>query len=154
MNYNDILFYSCLDNNSEQVKKILDRYIEKIDEIDVLYSDGWLFKIAISKNNFEICEALLSFFENKQNPTEEQKEKLRDILEEITSFSEISKEMQLALRNYIPYEEDSREEGFDEEDNVFFQNWLNSVQSDHFEQDNNTDNTTKLKLIGDSQDAH
>jgi hypothetical protein len=61
--------------------------------------------------------SLLSFFENKQNPSEEQKEKLRDILEEITSFSEISQEMQLVLKNYVPSEEDSREEYFDEEDN-------------------------------------
>ncbi len=148
--HNQSLYTFCCQNNTENVKLLL----EYFNEIDVLYSDGGLFKIAISNNNYEICEALLSFFENKQNPTEEQKEKLRDILEEITSFSEISKEMQLALKNYIPYEEDSREECFDEEDNVFFQNWLDSVQADHFEQKNDINNTTELKLIGDSQDAH
>jgi hypothetical protein len=155
MNFNRILYTFCLNNDTEGVEFILDRYIEKIDEIDVLYSNGWLFKIAISKGNHEICQLLLSFFENKQNPTEEQKEKLRGILEEITSFSEISKEMQLALNNYVQYEEASREECFDEEDNVSFQNWLNSTQSDYFEQKSTTtDGVTESKLIGDSQDAH
>jgi hypothetical protein len=110
MNYNDILFNSCLDSNNSQVKRILERYNKTTDQIDILYSDGQLFRIAISNNNFEICEALLSFFENKQNPSAEQKEKLKDILEEITSFSEISKEMQLALKNYLSYNEDCKSE--------------------------------------------
>jgi hypothetical protein len=153
MNYNDILFYSCLDNNTAQVKRIFERYNKKTDEIDVLHSDYQLFKISISKGNHEICGALLSFFENKQNPTEEQKEKLLGILEEITSFSEISKEMQLALKNYISYEENSREECFDEEDNISFQNWLTSIQFDHFEQKDNADNIAELKLMGNTQDT-
>ena len=148
MNYNDIIFYSCIDNNINQIKRIFERYNKTTDEINVLYSDGQLFKIAISNNNFKICETLLSFFENKQNPSEEQKEQLKDMLEEITSFSNVSKEMQLALKNYIPYEEDSREEYFDERDNTNFQNWLNSVQSDDFKQ---IDNITDSKLIGDVQ---
>lgn len=151
MNYNNILYSSCVRNNTGQVKKVFERYNEKTDEIDVLYSDYQLFKIAISNNNYEICEALLSFFETRQNPSEEQKEKLRDVLEGITSFSDISKEMQLVLKNYVPYEEDSREEYFDEEDNSNFQNWLDSVQSNNLEQANHT---ADLKLIGDTQYDH
>jgi len=150
MNYNDILYSFCVRNNTDEVKRILECYNKTTDEIDVLDENGIFFKIAISKNNFKICEVLLSFFENKQNPSEEQKEKLRDMLEEVTSFSEISKEMQLVLKNYVPYEEDSREECFDEEDNINFQNWL----------DLNTNNSeaignlNDLKLIGDTQNDH
>ena len=88
----------------------LDKYNNKTDELDVLNGEGILFKIAISKNNFEICEALLSFFENKQNPNQQQKDDLKDILEEITSFSDISKEMQEVLEKYLPKEEDSDSE--------------------------------------------
>jgi hypothetical protein len=112
MNYNDIIFFSCMDNNVNQIKRIFERYNENADEIDVLFSDYQLFKIAISNNNFEICKALLSFFENKQNPSEEQKEKLKETLEEITSFSDISKEMKEVLKNYVPYEENYMEGAF------------------------------------------
>lgn len=132
MNYNDILFSSCVSNNTNQVKKIFERYNKKIDEIDVLYSDGWLFKIAISNNNFKICEALLSFFEKTQNPSEEEKEKLQDMLEEITSFSDISKEMMLVLKNYIPYEEDSRlEEDFSEIEDIDYKSWLEQMKKEN-----------------------
>ena len=132
MNYNDILFSSCVSNNTNQVKKIFERYNKKTDEIDVLYSDGWLFKIAISNNNFKICEALLSFFEKKQNPSEEEKEKLQDMLEEITSFSKISKEMSLVLRNYVPYEEDSRlEEDFSDLEDIDYKSWLEQMKKEN-----------------------
>ena len=110
MNYDSILFIYCLSNDADCLKRILNRYIEGIDQIDVLDGDGQLLKMSISNNNFEICKALLSFFENKQNPTEEQKEKLAEILEEVTAFSILSKEMRLVLKNFVPYEEDSREE--------------------------------------------
>jgi hypothetical protein len=144
MNYNDILFIYCLRNNTDCLKRIIDRYIEGIDQIDVLNGDAQLLRIAISNNNFEICKALLSFFENKQNPTQEQKEKLAEILEEVTSFSTLSKEMRLVLKNYVPYEEDSREEDFTAEEKADFQNWLTSIQDDNLEQIDST-----LKPMGD-----
>jgi hypothetical protein len=144
MNYNSILFIYCLRNDADCIKRILDRYIEGIDQIDVLDGDGQLLKMAISNNNFEICKALLSFFEKKQNPTQEQKEKLVEILEEVTSFSTLSKEMQLVLKNYVPYEEDSREEDFTAEEKADFQNWLTSIQDDNLEQIDST-----LKPMGD-----
>ena len=58
--------------------------------------------------------------------------------------------MQLVLKNYVPYEEDSREEYFDEEDNINFQNWLdlNTHNSE------GTGNLDDLKLIGDTQNGH
>ena len=59
--------------------------------------------------------------------------------------------MQLVLKNYVPYEEDSREEYFDEEDNSNFQNWLDSVQSNNLEE---ADHTADIKLIGDIQYDH
>lgn len=105
MNYTDILYSFCCRNDTNQVKKTLARYNNKTDELDVLNGEGILFKIAISKNNFEICEALLSFFENKQNPNQQQKDELQDILEEITSFSDISQEMQGVLEKYLPKED-------------------------------------------------
>ena len=105
MNYTDILYSFCCRNDTNQVKKTLARYNSKTDELDVLNGEGILFKIAISKNNFEICEALLSFFENKQNPNQQQKDELKDILEEITSFSDISQEMQGVLEKYLPKED-------------------------------------------------
>jgi hypothetical protein len=150
MNYNNILYSLCIRNNSNLIKRIFEGYNQNTDEIDVLFSDYQLFKIAISNNNYEICEALLSFFENKQNSTEEQKEKLKEVLEEITSFSDVSKEMKVVIKNYVPYEEDSREECFDEVDNANFQNWLNSVQSNDFKQDDFFDKETVIS--GDLKD--
>jgi hypothetical protein len=108
--YNNNLYTFFCANNSINIKRILELF--NGNEIDVLYENGMFFKTAISNNNSEICQALLSFFETKQNPSEEQKEQLKDILEEITSFSTISKEMQLVLKNYIPYEENYIEEAF------------------------------------------
>lgn len=105
MNYTDILYSFCCRNDTNQVKKTLARYDNKTDELHVLNGEGILLKIAISKNNFEICEALLSFFENKQNPNQQQKDELKDILEEITSFSDISQEMQGVLEKYLPKED-------------------------------------------------
>jgi len=148
MNYNDILYHFCILNDTYEVKRVLERYNKTTDEIDVLDENGIFFKIAISKNNFEICEVLLSFFEDKQSPSEEQKENLKEILEEITSFSEISKEMQLALKNYIPYEEDSREECFDEEDDIKFKEWLDSCKTKNFSQ---TDDISNLEITGDME---
>ena len=108
--YNNNLYTFFCANNSINIKRILELF--NGNEIDVLYENGMFFKTDISNNNSEICQALLSFFETKQNPSEEQKEQLKDILEEITSFSTISKEMQLVLKNYIPYEENYIEEAF------------------------------------------
>jgi hypothetical protein len=142
MKYNNILYSFVCWNCTNEIESVLNSYNKDIDEIDVLFSDYQLFKIAISNNNFEICKALLSFFENKQNPSEEQKEKLKEVLEETVSFSDISKEMQLVLKNYVPYEEDSREECFDEVDNANFQKWLDTAQAEDFSQSNNLTNLT------------
>jgi uncharacterized protein YecA (UPF0149 family) len=99
--YHHTLYIFCFQNNTEGMKLMLQTF----DKIDVLEDEGILFKIAISKNNFEICKALLSFFENKQNPNQQQKDELKDILEEITSFSDISQEMQEVLEKYLPKED-------------------------------------------------
>ena len=39
--------------------------------------------------------------------------------------------MQLVLKHYVPYEEDSGEESLDGEGDALFQKWINHVQSDH-----------------------
>lgn len=158
MDYNEILHSSCIRNNTSQVNRIFERYNAEIDKIDVLYSEGSLFKIAISKNNHEICEALISFFENKQNPSKEEKEKLQDMLEEITSFSEISKEMSLVLRNYVPYEEDSRlEEDFSEIEDIDYKSWLEQMKKENEGSQSTADHNNspqKEKILKDIINHH
>ena len=147
MNYNDILYSFCCRNDTNQVKKTLARYNKKTDELDVLDGEGLLFKIAISKNNFEICEALLSFFEHKQNTNQQQRDELNDILEEVTSFSDISREMQVVLKKYIPMEEDRSEEDFDDIDITSFDyhhGGIGQFTEDHY---------NGIDLAGESEQA-
>jgi hypothetical protein len=132
MNYNDILYSFCCRNDTDQVKKTLDRYDKDRDQLDILDEEGIFFKLAISNNNYEICDALISFFENKQNPSTEEKEQLQDMLEETTSFADISKEMRLVLKNYVPYEEDSRlEEDFSDLEDVDYKSWLEQIKKEN-----------------------
>ncbi len=96
--YDQALYIFCSQNNTDGIKVTLKCF----DTIDVLAGDGILFKLALSNNNYEICGALLDFFENKQNPSEGDKERLKDILEQETAFADLSYEMQKVLKNYIP----------------------------------------------------
>ena len=110
MNYNDILYSFCCRNDTDQVKTIFKRFNKNTDELDALYSHGWLFNIAISKNNVEICKMLLDFFENKQFPIKnneyaEAKEKLKEILENATDSIELSPEMKQVLSPYLNFED-------------------------------------------------
>ena len=99
--YDQGLYIFCSNNNIAGVKAILGLS----DTIDVMAGNGILFQIALSHRNHEMCATLLSFFENKQNPSDAEKERLKDILEEATSFANVSPEMQKVLKNYIPIDD-------------------------------------------------
>ena len=64
MSTNKNLYDFCRWNETERVVRILNNF----KDIDVLYENGSFFDFAISKNNSEICKALLDYFENKQFP--------------------------------------------------------------------------------------
>ena len=111
MSTNKNLYDFCRWNETERVVRILNNF----KDIDVLYENGSFFDFAISKNNSEICKALLDYFENKQFPVknvqyQEEKSKLIEILENATDSVELSIEMKNILSSYINFEssEDDR----------------------------------------------
>ena len=111
MSTNKNLYDFCRWNETERVVRILNNF----KDIDVLYENGSFFDFAISKNNSEICKALLDYFENKQFPVknvqyQEEKSKLIEILENATDSVELSIEMKNILSPYINFEssEDDR----------------------------------------------
>ncbi len=107
----------CSANDTSSVKQMLDIF----DNIDILYDHGIFFDFAISKGNEEICNALLTYFENKQFPVknreyEDAKKKLVEVLENATDNIDLSLEMKKVLSPYIDFEGsvDSRDHDFDD----------------------------------------
>lgn len=103
---NKLLYNNFCWNEEKEVIKILDTY----NGIDVFYKNGKFFEFAISKGKVDVCKALVNYFENKQFPEknkeyEEAKDKLIEILENITGDMDISSEMQKVLSPYIDFEE-------------------------------------------------
>ncbi len=116
---NKILYNNFCWNEQKEVIKILNTY----DNIDVFYKNGIFFEFALSKGNVDICNALLNYFENKQFPIKnkaykEEKDKLVEILENITSEMKLTSEIKKVLSPYIDFEGsvDSREHDFDDFD--------------------------------------
>lgn len=108
---NKTLYNFCIWNDTKTVLELLCTF----DDINILYENGAFFNSTISKNNFEICEKLLDYFENKQFSSknieyEEAKNKLIEILENATDSIELSIEMKNILSPYINFEcsEDNR----------------------------------------------
>lgn len=105
MSTNKILYDLCRWDDTKRVQELLDLF----DDIDILYDNGGFFDFAISKNNVEICKALLNYFETKQFLTknteyQEAKEKLVEILENVTDSVELSPEIKEVLSPYIDFE--------------------------------------------------
>jgi len=115
--YNNNLYTFFCTDNTNNIKKVL----ECFNEIDILYENGIFLEFAISKGNVDICSALLNYFEDKQfsiksRDYEEAKDKLIEILENITSDMQLASEMKQVLSPYIDFEDsvDSRDHDFDE----------------------------------------
>ena len=130
MSTNKNLYDFCRWNETERVVRILNNF----KDIDVLYENGSFFDFAISKNNSEICKALLDYFENKQFPVknvqyQEEKSKLIEILENATDSVELSIEMKNILSPYINFEssEDDRlnDSFFNRSFNIWYNNNMN-----------------------------
>lgn len=123
MSTNKDLYDFCRWNETEQVKQILNNF----NDIDVLYEEGSFFSFAISKNNTEICSALLKYFNEVQFPIKENnyeyqlhKNKLYKVLQEAVDMYEFSEEMKQVLLPYIKFgdseNESSKKLDFQEED--------------------------------------
>jgi len=115
--YNNNLYTFFCTNNTINIKKTL----ELFSEIDVLYEEGIFFNFAISKGNVDVCKALLNYFENKQFPVKsenykEAKEKLIEILENITNEMELSSEMKEILLPYVDFEGSEHNDSFSDDD--------------------------------------
>jgi hypothetical protein len=147
--YNDSLYTFCCQNNTYNTELMLKTF----KELDVLYEEGSFFNFAISKNNIEICKALLDYFENKQFPIkdakyEEGKNKLKEILENATDSIELSSEMKHELSPYLDFEGDldSRLQEFNKVENSDYQLWINSLQTE-----NRISETAALKCSGETE---
>jgi len=108
---NKTLYNFCIWNDTKTILELLYTF----DDINVLYENGSFFYSAISKENIEVCKALLDYFENKQFPIkdvqyQEERSKLIEILENATDSVELSIEMKNILSPYINFEssEDDR----------------------------------------------
>ena len=102
---NSLIRDFCCADDTNSVKQLL----EIFDNIDILYENGIFFDFAISKENVEICKALITYFEDKQFPTksteyQEAKDKLIEILENATDSVDLSPEMKQILTPYIDFE--------------------------------------------------
>jgi len=84
---------------------------ENKSDIDVLYKDGVLLDLAISKNNPDMLKLLLECAEDNKVDLP----KLREVLIDLTEGTDLSKKMQEILSLYIDFENsiDSREHDFD-----------------------------------------
>jgi hypothetical protein len=108
---NKTLYNFCIWNDTKTILELLYTF----DDINVLYENGSFFYSAISKENIEVCKALLDYFENKQFRIkdvqyQEERSKLIEILENATDSVELSIEMKNILSSYINFEssEDDR----------------------------------------------
>jgi len=135
--YNNSLYTFFCSNNSSNILFLL----KEFDGIDVLYQNGFFFSCAISKENIEICKALLDYFETKQFPRknteyEEAKNKLIEILENATDSVDLSLEMKQVLSPYIDFESSEHNtlnDSFSDIDQtIFIQNVDKNVASNNF----------------------
>lgn len=107
---NYTLYQYCRRNLTSKIIELLEQY----QEIDVLYEEGSFFIFAISKNNTEVVEALLSYFEKTQFPVKDNnycyqlyKNKLREVLHETLDTYDISEEMQKIINSFISTDNDT-----------------------------------------------
>lgn len=101
---NNLLKDFCRNNDLSSIKEILN----VTNCLDVLTSNGYCFRFAISKENTKICQNLLEYFENKQFAVkdslyESAKEKLTEVLENAVDGKKVSSEMQRILSPYIDF---------------------------------------------------
>lgn len=115
--YFDLCDYLSL-GQFEVAQKVLDKNI-----IDVTYDNGVFFDFTISKNNLDMLNSLLEYYEKTQlqgdsNSFEYKvaKHKLQQILQNAANTFNLSKEVQAVLDKYLPKEEDSDQELDDLED--------------------------------------
>ena len=105
MTINKTLYNFFCWNDIKEIKAILNTF----EDVDILYKNGVFFDFAISKGNVEICKALITYFEDKQFSIkniqyQEAKNKLQEILENITDNIDLSLEMKQILAPYIDFE--------------------------------------------------
>ena len=127
--HNDSLYtFFCRDNFSN-----ISLILRTFDGINILHENGFFLSCAISKDNFEVCKALLDYFEIRQFPEknakyEEVRDKLIEILENITSEMKLSSEMKEILSPYIDFEgseHDTLNDSFSDIDQTTFIENLN-----------------------------
>lgn len=84
---------------------------ENKNDIDILYKDGVLLDLVISKNNPDMLKLLLECAEDNKV----EKAQLKEVLIDLTEGQDLSKKMQEILSPYIDFESsiDSREHDFD-----------------------------------------
>ena len=106
------LYHYCRRNCTKEAIDIL----EKCTDIDVLYEEGSFFSFAISKNNTEICRALLKYFDEIQFPIKTNnheyqlhKNKLYEVLQEAGDMYEFSEEMKQVLSPYMRIDDNENE---------------------------------------------
>ena len=95
---------------------LVEKFLNDFKNLNVLHENGEMFRFAISKNNLEICNNLLRYFNSVQFLTKDnseyqnQKNKLCEVLEEAVEMYDISEEMKNILSPYVDFEssEDNR----------------------------------------------
>lgn len=118
INYNSMLCNSCRWNDNQGVIVLLNKNLN----IDLTYSDGIYFRLALKYQNVDMLNTLLDYYEKTAmaggyDSTEYQtaKHKLQDILEDAIKSYDTSEEIQKVLNKYIAEDSDYSSE-YDSED--------------------------------------
>ena len=141
---NKTLYNFCIWNDTKTILELLYTF----DDINVLYENGSFFYSALSKENIEVCKALLDYFENKQFPIkdvqyQEERSKLIEILENATDSVELSIEMKNILSSYINFESSE-----DDRLNDSFFNDYHLQDQPYYEEEVKTPHIIKSKSMG------